>query len=105
MSLSQRILDIWGSSSFTPPNIQLIFNENEYMAVIEDSEDFLRFMSSDGQIFIALSKNCQHAKSNPTIGDNVYVCTKVDPILCSPIHGPHNEKDIFVLNNIAPLLI
>jgi len=104
MSLSKRILDIWNSSSFPTPKVPLIFYDNEYMATIDDSETFFRFMSSDGQIFLAINNNCQYGKPDSNIGDVVYVCSKVDPILCSPTPGPNSYKDNFVLKNIAPLL-
>jgi len=101
MSLSQYVLQIWKKSNYAPPRIPLLFYGNEYMAVIDDTQVFLRFMSSDGQIFLALNFNCEVGQ---TMGDSVYVCNKIDPILCSPSNGPESSKDIFVLNNIAPLL-
>jgi hypothetical protein len=104
MSLSQRIFQVWASSPYTPPKVPLIFYENEYMATVDDSQIFLRFMSSDGQIFLALNNNCQLGKPDPTIGDSVYICRKVDPILCSPTAGLDSIRDLFVLNNITPLL-
>ena len=104
MSLSQNIITIWASSPYPPPRIPLIFYENEYMATVSDADTFLRFMSVDGQIFVALNINCQAGKPDPSIGDAIYICSKVDPILCSPTGGPDSSKDIFVLNNIAPLL-
>lgn len=100
MSIAQRIMAVWNSTNgslHTAPNIPLILNDNQYMAVIDDSTNFIRFMSVDGQIFLAL--NC------PLGGDNFYICPKVNPILYSPTGGPNNSKDIFVLNNIIPLLI
>lgn len=103
-SLSQRIDAIWKTSAHVPPRVQLIYNDGEYMATVNDSDTFLRFMSSDGQIFIALNTNCNYARPAPVIGDNVYVCTKVDPILCSPTGGPDSVRDLFVLNNIVHLL-
>ena len=105
MSLSQRIIQIWATSPYNPPHTPLIYYEGEYMATVDDTQTFLRFMSSDGQIFLALNQNCQLAQPDPTIGDAVYYCTKVDPILCSPTKGPDSIKDLFVLNNIAPLLV
>lgn len=105
MSLSQRILQIWTSSPHTPPKIPLIYYDNEYMATVDDSATFLRFMSIDGQIFLAFNQNCQHANADPRIGDTVYLCTKVDPILCSPTGGPNSTRDLFVLNKITPLLM
>lgn len=104
MSLSQQILQIWARSQYQPPRVPLIFYENEYMATVEDIGTFLRFMSMDGQIFLALNTNCQVGKPDASIGTEIYVCTKVDPILCSPTTGPESLRDIFVLNNIAPLL-
>jgi len=104
MSLSQKIFNIWATSQFTAPKIPLIFYENEYMATVSDDENFLRFMSIDGQIFLALNVNCQYAQADPTIGETVYICRKVDPILCSPTTGPNSVKDYFVLNNIVSLL-
>jgi hypothetical protein len=105
MSLSQYISQIWAQSQYVPPQIPLIIHDNEYMAIIDDSQPFLRFMSSDGQIFLALNTNCQIAQPDITIGNAIYMCTKIDPILCSPTRGPGSSRDIFVLNNIAPLLV
>ena len=104
MSLSQQIINIWASSPYSPPKIPLIFYENEYMATVSDIDTFLRFISVDGQIFVALNINCQVGKPDPSIGDTVYVCSKIDPILCSPSGGPDSIKDVFVLNKITPLL-
>jgi hypothetical protein len=104
MSLTDRIFAIWATSHYKPPTVPLIFYENEFMVTVDDSETFLRFMSSDGQIFLALNKNCQITKPAPIIGNSAYVCSKVDPILCSPTSGPDSIRDIFVLNNITPLL-
>ena len=102
MSLSQRISQVWQGSNYTPPRIPLIFHENEYMATIDDSGTFIRFMAHDGQIFLSMNKNC--SLSTIYTGDSVYVCTKVDPILCSPTGGPNDVKDLFVMNKIAPML-
>ena len=108
MSLTQRILDVWATSRHVPPKIPLIFHENEYMITVDDTETFYRFMSTDGQIFLALSRNCQLAtpdlSNQAALGKAVYLCNKVDPILCSPTSGPDSIRDIFVLNNIVPLL-
>ena len=104
MSLTDRILAIWARSQYIAPKVPLIFYENEFMITVEDSGTFLRFMSSDGQIFLALNLNCQLGKPDPSVGDAVYVCKKVDPILCSPTSGVDSTRDIFVLNNIAHLL-
>lgn len=104
MSLSQQIIDIWTASPYPPPKIPLIFHENEYMATVSDNETFLRFISVDGQIFVALNGNCQSGKPHESIGNSIYICSKVDPILCSPTGGPGSARDIFVLNNITPLL-
>jgi hypothetical protein len=81
-----------------------VFSENEYMVTVDDSGVFLRFMSADGQIFVALNTHCQIGKPDVRVGDGVYVCTKLDPILCSPTPGIEYARDIFVLNNIAPLV-
>lgn len=105
MSLSQHILQVWGTSQYVPPKVPLIFYNDEYMATIDDSVIFLRFMSSDGQIFLALNNNCQLGKPDPAIGDNIYICSKIDPILCSPTGGPSNMKDLFVFKYIIPLLV
>lgn len=105
MSLSQRIYQVWTTSQYTPPKVPLILYYNEYMATVDDSDTFLRFISSDGQIFLALNTHCQLARPDPTIGDAVYVCSKVSPILCSPTGGPESIRDLFVLNNISPLLV
>jgi len=104
MSLLQRIHQVWVASSYTPPKIELIFYEGGFMATVDDSGTFLRFIAIDGQIFLALNQNCQLIKPAPSVGDNIYFCTKVDPILCSPTGGPNGARDIFVLNNIIPLL-
>jgi hypothetical protein len=105
MSLSQRILQIWTASSYSPPKILLIFNDNQYMATIDDSGPFLRFMSSDGQIFLSLNTHCRVGNPDQKNGDAIYLCTKLDPILCSPTHGLEYSRDLFVLNNIAPLVV
>lgn len=104
MSLSQRVLQVWATSQYLAPRVPLIFYENEYMATVDDSGIFFRFMSTDGSIFVALNRNCQANTAPATVGDTVYVCTKVDPILCSPSTGPESIRDIFVLNHIVPLL-
>lgn len=104
MSLSQQIINIWTASPYSPPKIPLIFHENQYMATVSDTDTFLRFISVDGQIFLALNFNCKQAAPDPSIGNSVYICSKVDPILCSPTSGPDNARDIFVLNKIIPLL-
>lgn len=101
MSLSEQISDIWIRAGYAPPNVKLIYHENEYMIVIDDSTSFLRFMSTDGQIFIALNRKCQIGSNTQ---DEVYVCDKVDAILCSPVKGPGSDRDFFVLANIIPLL-
>lgn len=105
MSLSEHIFQVWAASTYTPPTIPLIYNENEYMVTIDDTGAFLRFMSTDGQIYLALNTKCQLGKPDPTIGNSVYVCTKLDPILCSPTTGIVSFRDLFVLNNIVPLLL
>ena len=108
MSLSQRIYQIWNKSQHSPPKIPLIFYENEYMAVVDDSGAFIRFVSPDGQIFLALNTYCQliQPDSSPrSLLDNIYVCNKVTPILCSPTGSPKDNRDFFVLNNIIPLLM
>lgn len=104
MSLSDYINRIWSNSPYKPPKVPLIYYQDEYMVTVDDSEMFLRFMSYDGQIFLALNKYCQLGEGDDSMGKNVYVCSKVDPILCSPGKGPESMKDIFVLNNIASLL-
>lgn len=103
-SLSQYIDLIWKRSTFPPPNIQLLYDNNEYFAVISDSEIFIRFMSADGQIFLALNTNCRRQTTTDLSPQTFYFCSKIDPILCSPTEGPNNTRDLFVLNNIAPLL-
>ena len=104
-NLSQRIFQVWAGARYNPPVVPLIYYNEEYMAIINDSEQFIRFMSSDGQIFLALNSICQIATPDPRIGNNVYVCTRVTPILCSPTKGLEGTRDLFVLNNIVPLLI
>lgn len=104
MSLSEQILRVWALSQYTPPAIPLIYYNNEYMLTVDDSNTFLRFMSVDGQVFLALNTNCQLGEPPVRVGDSVYVCNKVDPILCGPTEGPGSERDWFVLNNITPLL-
>jgi len=105
MSLSQRILERWKSSQYinNVPQVPLIYEDGEYMIIVDDSQTFIRFMSLDGQVFLALRQNCQYARPDPIYGDFVYMCTKVDPILCSPTGGPDGVRDMFVLNNIVPL--
>lgn len=104
MSLSDHILQIWASSPYNPPQVPLIYHEDEYMITVDDSDVFLRFMSPDGQIFMALSNKCQLGQPTADIGDQVYMCDKLDPILCAPVPGPKSGRDFFVMNNIAPLL-
>lgn len=104
MSLSQQILRVWSFSQYDPPAIPLIFYDNEYMLTIDDSQTFLRFMAADGQIFLSLRNYCQLGEPPASVGDSVYMCEKVDPILCGPIDGPGSDRDWFVLNNIVPLL-
>jgi hypothetical protein len=105
MSLSQHILEIWEKSMHIPPKIPLIFYENEYMVTIDDSGVFLRFASSDGQIFLSLNQNCQIATPDITIGNNIYLCTKIDPVLCSPSVGIKSVRDLFVLNKVIAILL
>lgn len=104
MSLEQRILEKWASSGYAPPKIPLLFVPNEYMAVIDDSGIFFRLMSTDGQILLAINRYCSLNSAPPSVAANVYVCEKLDPVLCSPSSGPSGDKDRFVLNNIIPLL-
>jgi hypothetical protein len=105
MSLSDRLLQVWKSANLIPPRVPLFYHDNQYMATIDDSSQLLRFMSVDGQIFVALNTNCQYGQPDPSIGQQVYMCTKVTPILCSPTHGPESFRDLFVMNNIVPYLI
>lgn len=104
MDLSERLLQIWHSSSHIPPRVPLLFHQNQYMATIDDSTQFLRFMSVDGQIFVALNTNCQYIQMDSSIGTQVYMCNKISPIICAPSHGPNNIRDVFVLNHIIPSL-
>ena len=104
MSLEQRILDLWSNSGYPAPTIPLLYNPNEYLAVIDDSGTFYRLMTVDGQIFVSINRNCTLNPAPPSVAANVYVCTKLTPILCSPTSGPIGAKDRFVLNNIIPLL-
>lgn len=106
-TISDSILSLWNTSNYSPPSIPVIYSDNEYMAVIEDSGDFIRFMSSDGQIFLTLNQNnnCQLAVPDQIVGTHVYFCEKITPILCSPTAGVNGDRDFFVLNNIVPLLV
>lgn len=105
MSLTDRLLQIWRTSPHIPPRVPLFYHDHEYMATIDDSGALLRFMSTDGQIFIALNQNCQYGQGDPTIGPQVYMCTRITPILCGPTHGPESHRDLFVMNSILPHLI
>lgn len=102
--LSQYIGSIWEKSSYTPPAVSLLYNDGEFMAVVDDSENFIRFMSADGQIFVSLNTNCTPNPSKNIPLESVYLCSKVDAILCSPTEGPNSSRDLFVLKNIVPLL-
>jgi hypothetical protein len=104
MALSQRIIEVWRASNYGPPAVPLIYHENQYMATIADEGAFVRFMKLDGSILMALSQRCQQGQPDPTIGTTVYVCGQVTPILCAPSGGPEGARDLFVLNNIIPLL-
>lgn len=48
MSLSDQIQQVWAISAYPSPKIHLIFYNDEYMATVDDSENFLRFISIDG---------------------------------------------------------
>lgn len=111
MSLSDNILEIWAKSEYVPPSVPLIYSEGEFMAVIDDSDNMIRFMSYDGQISIAIKTMCNFARTDEEYGlydaeygSIVYSCGKVTPILCSPSKSASGRKDMFVLKNIAPLL-
>lgn len=104
MSLSDKIISIWNNSIYDPPYVPLLYHNNEYMATISDNNLFIRFISIDGQIFSALKIHFQLGNPDPSIGQNVYMCAKINPILCSPQSCPENSRDLFVLNNIACLL-
>ena len=106
MSLEQHILTVWQQQSYYPiPELPLIHYAGEYMATIDDTQDFVRFMNAGGQIFLTLRKNIYLAKPpDLAIGNVVYACDKAYPILCGPSHGSEEERDNFVLNNIAYML-
>ena len=104
MSLSQQIQQIWLASPHRAPRVPLIYHDNEYMITVDDTGPFLRFMSADGQIFLSLNRNCQIGIPDVTVGNEVYMCAKVDPILCSTTGGPLNAKDVFVVNNLLYLI-
>lgn len=104
MSLSARIIEVWKTSNYPIPKVPLIYHENEYMATIADEGAFVRFMSLDGTIIMALSQRCDLGQPDPTVGTSVYVCKQVTPILCGPAGGPEGPRDLFVMNNIIPLL-
>lgn len=105
VSLEQQIIFSWQKSGFRVPNIVLIYYYNEYMAVINDTSNLIRFMSTDGQVFMALRSKCQYARpSSEYIGTITYVCSKAHPILCGPSTSSNNREDTFVLDQIIPLL-
>ena len=98
MSVSDEILDIWKNSNYESPVIPLLFFDGDLMVVISDSESFIRFMTLDGQVYLALSRNSEVITAET--GEDVYFCSKAYPILCSPTES----KDLFVLNKIIPSL-
>jgi len=104
MSLTDDILNIWNQSVYTPPSVPLLYYNNEYMAVVDDNDVFLRFISVDGQVYVALNNHCDYINSDKSIGPGVYICEPITPILCAPLKGPEGHRDFFVLNNIIPLL-
>ena len=101
MSLSENLLEIWGQSQYQPPEIPLLFYDGDLMVVISDSGAFIRFMSIDGQVYLALNKNCEVVVSKT---EDVYSCYSGYQILCSPSTIQDN-RDLFVLNKIIPLLL
>ncbi len=101
MSLSDNIASLWYQTSFDIPSVYLLYSDGTYFAVIEDDTSIIRMMDQNGRIYATLRKRCRLAKPDISVGDKVYVCDKVTPILCSHGEGPGNEKDRFVFDNIA----
>lgn len=91
----------WVNSGFVAPKIPYVYYDGEYMAVIDDSTQFIRFMDKEGQIYMAYNAYCNVPAGN----NNIYQCQKVDPILCAPVPGLDYAKDTFVLQNIIPTLL
>lgn len=104
MNISQHLLTIWYSGGYEPPRTPLIYENYDYMAVIEDNGPFVRFMNDDGVIYTALYNHCTLADPVAIIGPSIYYCDKVNPILCGPVKGPENARDAFVLDHIIPVL-
>lgn len=106
MSLSERINRIWSSSAYEAPVVPLTYYDNEVFATIEDTGLLWRFMGHDGQVYTALASHCKTIPSyDAALGVNVHTCADMTVIMCSPAPGIENARDVFVLNNIAPLLI
>lgn len=101
MDLGERILEIWEESEFPPPTVLLVQHEDNLLAVVDDSDTFFRFIGRNGQVYLALNRNC----SRITINDGeAYSCKRIDPVLCSPSTGPDGPRDNFVLDQIIPLI-
>lgn len=106
MSLTERVNRIWASSAYTPPAVPLAYYDNEVFATIDDTGLLWRFLSHDGQVYTALANHCTTIPSyDPALGANIHTCTGMTVIMCSPGKDVADARDVFVLNNIAPLLI
>lgn len=99
MSLSESILNIWKQSHYEHPTVQLLFYDDNWKIVISDSDNFIRFMSLNGQIYLTLKRNCEIVIADT--GDKVYSCLGI----CSPFTTAEDSKDLFVLNKIIPFLL
>lgn len=103
MDLEEQIKQIWKDSNFIIPKVFIIYYEKQYMAVINDSTDFIRFIRSSSEVYLAINKYCQ-LEFDKNIGMDIYVCKKAVPILCSPFPGKAGILDNFVLGTITPML-
>lgn len=103
MDLEEQIKNIWQNSNFITPKVFIIYFEKQYMAVINDSTNFIRFIRSSSEVYLAIDKYCE-IEFDKNIGMDIYVCKKAVPILCSPFPGKPGILDNFVLGSITPIL-
>lgn len=105
MSLTDRIMQIWHASNHTPPMVPLAYHDEDLLLTIEDSGPIWRFLAVDGQVYSAVGAACKiRNPRDANLGPQAYVCTGLTIVMCSPSSGPHGARDMFVLNNIVPLV-
>lgn len=92
MSTNSELLKIWNFSGHQPPKVQLILVEGELLPVISDSEGFVKYMSLNGQVYLALKDSCEVKKK-------VYLLRG----LSSPVNTLEG-RDMFVLNKLLSYL-